>query len=127
MKILKSAVVAFSLAIAMGSFSTTANAAVEDRTSFKPLDAVKAVQSHIAAAVAAINNGADANEVSAHIKSASDGAKEINANDKVARENSKAIKHLKAAQASAKVANLQEAKEHLGKANEVLEDLKKLI
>jgi len=126
MKILKSAVIAFSIAVAMGSFSTAA-VAEAGRTHFKPLDAVKAVQDHIAAAEAAINNGADSAEVVAHIKKAADTAEEINANDKVSRENSKVIKHLKAASASVKAANSTEAKEHLAKAKEVLENLKKLI
>lgn len=126
MKILKSAVIAFSLAVAMGSFSTAA-VAEAGRTHFKPLDAVKAVQDHIAAAEAAINNGADSAEVAAHIKKAADTCEEINANDKVSRENSKVIKHLKAAGVSAKAANSQEAKEHLAKAKEVLENLKKMI
>jgi hypothetical protein len=126
MKILKSAVVAFSLAVAMGSFSTAA-VAEAGRVHFKPLDAAKAVQDHISAAEAAINNGAPSAEVVAHIKKAADTCEEINANDKVSRENSKVIKHLKAAAASAKADNFQESKEHLAKAKEVLEVLKKLI
>lgn len=126
MKILKSAVIAFSLAVAMGSFSTAA-VAEAGRTHFKPLDAVKGVQDHIAAAETAISNGAPGAEVAAHAKKAADTAEEINANDKVSRENSKVLKHLKAAQASAKADNFQETKEHLTKAKEVLENLKKLI
>jgi len=126
MKILKSAVIAFSLAIAMGSFSTAA-VAEAGRTHFKPQDAAKAVGDHIAAAETAINNGAPGTEVAAHIKKAADTCEEINANDKVSRENSKVIKHLKAALASAKADNFQESKEHLAKAKEVLENLKKLI
>ncbi len=126
MKILKSAVIAFSLAAAMGSFSTAA-VAEAGRTSYKPIDAIKGVQERIATAEAAINNGADGAEVAGLIKKASDFAEEINANDKVSRENSKALKHLKAAIASAKAANLQESKEHLAKAKEVIEGLKKLL
>ena len=126
MKILKSAVIAFSLAAAMGTFSTAA-VAEAGRTSYKPIDAIKGVQERISAAEAAINNGADGNEVAGLIKKASDFAEEINANDKVARENSKALKHLKAAIVSAKAANLQESKEHLAKAKEVIEGLKKLL
>ncbi|QWF70721.1 hypothetical protein KEF85_15580 [Methylomonas paludis] len=126
MKILKSAVIAFSLAAAMGSFSTAA-VAEAGRTSYKPIDAIKGVQERIATAEAAINNGADGTEVAGLIKKASDFAEEINANDKVSRENSKALKHLKAAIASAKAANLQESKEHLAKAKEVIEGLKKLL
>jgi hypothetical protein len=126
MKILKSAVIAFSLAAAMGSFSTAA-VAEAGRTSYKPIDAIKTVLERIAAAETAINNGAEDADVAALIKKASDFSEEINANDRVARENSKATKHLKAAIASAKAANLQESKEHLAKAKEVIESLKKLL
>ncbi|WP_347988434.1 hypothetical protein [Methylomonas sp. AM2-LC] len=126
MKILKSAVIAFSLAAAMGSFSTAA-VAEAGRTSYKPIDAIKGVLERIAAAETAINNGAEDADVAALIKKASDFSEEINANDRVARENSKATKHLKAAIASAKAANLQESKEHLAKAKEVIESLKKLL
>jgi hypothetical protein len=126
MKILKSAVVAFSLAIAMGSFSTAA-VAEAGRIHFKPIDAVKAVQDHISAAEAAINNGAPGTEVAAHIKKAADTCEEINANDRVSRENSKVIKSLKGALAAAKADNFQESKDHLAKAKATLEVLKKLI
>lgn len=126
MKILKSALVAFSLAIAMGSFSTAAVAA-EGRTHFKPIDAVKLVGDHINAAEAAINNGATGAEVAAHIKKAADSCEEINANDKVSRETSKVIKQLKASLASAKADSLQETKDGLEKAKQLLENVKKLI
>ena len=126
MKILKSAVVAFSLAVAMGSFSTAA-VAEAGRTTYKPLDAVKGVQDLIAAAETAISNGAAGTDVAAAIKKAADFAEEINANDKVARENSKVAKHLKAAEKSAKAGNLEESKGHLAGAKETLENLKKLI
>ena len=126
MKILKSAVIAFSLAVAMGSFSTSALAEA-GRTSHKPADAVQGVLERIAAAETAINNGAEDAEVAGLIKKASDFAEEINANDKVSRENSKALKHMRSAIAAAKSANLQEAKEHLAKAKVVVEGLKKIL
>jgi hypothetical protein len=126
MKILKSAVIAFSLAAAMGSFSTAA-VAEAGRTSYKPIDAIQGVLERITAAETAINNGAEDAAVAALIKKASDFAEEINANDKVSRENSKALKHLKAAITAAKSANLQESKEHLASAKVVVEGLKKLI
>lgn len=128
MKILKSAVIAFSLAAAIGSFSTAAVAEGDKgRVAYKPIDAINGVLERITAAEAAINNGAEGNEVAALIKKAADFSEEINANDRVARDNSKASKHLKAAISSAKAANLQETKEHLAKAKEVVEGLKKLI
>jgi len=108
MKILKSAVVAFSLAIAMGSFSTAA-VAEAGRTSYKPVDAVKGVQERIGKAEAAIASNASGDEVATLIKAASDFSEEINANDRVARENSKNLKALKAGVAAAKAGNLPEA------------------
>lgn len=126
MKIFKSAVVAFSLAVAMGSFSTAA-VAEAGRTTYKPIDAINGTVERIDAAVAAINNGAEDADVAALIKKAADFSEEINANDKVARENSKVRGHLKAATSAAKSANLQEAKEHLAKAKEGMGTLKKLL
>jgi hypothetical protein len=126
MKILKSAVIALSLTAAMGSFSTAA-VAEDGRTTYRPIDVIKGIQDRIADAETAINNGAEDAEVAALIKKASDFSKELNANDKVDRENSKVKGHLKAAITSAKAANLQETKEHLAKAKETAEGLKKLL
>lgn len=128
MKILKSAVVAFSLAMAMGSFSTSAVAeADKGRVAFKPIDAINGSIERLVAAETAINNGAEDAAVAALIKKAADFSEEINANDKVSRENSKVRGHLKAAITAAKNANLQESKEHLAKAKAGLEGLKKLL
>ena len=127
MKILKSAVIAFSLAAALGSFSTTAVGADDGRKTYKPGDLITTVVEKIDGVVAMINNGSEDTDVAGLIKSASNLAEEINANDKVARENSKATKHFKAAIASAKAADLQEAKAHLAKAKEVIEGLRKLL
>jgi len=126
MKILKSAVVAFSLAIAMGSFSTAA-VAEAGRTSYKPVDAVKGVQERIGKAEAAIASNASGDEVATLIKAASDFSEEINANDRVARENSKNLKALKAGVAAAKAGNLPEAQNNLNKAKEILANMIKLI
>ena len=126
MKIFKSAVVAFSLAIAMGSFSTAA-VAEAGRTSFKPIDAVKGVQERISKAEAAIASNASGDDVAALIKAASDFSEEINANDRVARENSKNLKALKAGVAAAKAGNLAEAQNNLNKSKEILVNIVKLI
>ena len=128
MKILKSAVVALSLAAAMGSFSTTAIAGDDGRKTYKPGDLITTVAEKIDGVVAAINNGSeDTEQLGALIKNASNLAEEINANDKVARENSKATKHFKAAIASTKSGDLQATKDHLGKAKEVIVGLRKLL
>ena len=128
MKILKSAAIAFSLTVAMGAFSTAAVAESDPgRVSFSPNQVITEVSTRIDAAVTAINNGTEGDDVAALIKKAQDFTKELNANDKVARENQKVRGHLKAAVSAAKAANLQEAKEHLAKAKEANEGLKKLL
>ena len=65
MKILQSAIVAFSLAISMGTFSTAAMAYEEGRISFTPLDAINMSVEKAQAAKAALGAGADAQEVAA--------------------------------------------------------------
>jgi hypothetical protein len=128
MKILKSAVVACSLTVAMGAFSTAAVAESDPgRVSHAPMEVIKEVSSRIDAAEAAINNGAGSEEVAALIKKARDFTKELNANDKVARETAKVRDHMKAAEKSVKEANSTDAKAHLQKAKETNEGLKKLL
>jgi len=128
MKILKSAVVAFSLTVAMGAFSTTAVAESDPgRVSYKPVDVINGVVERISAAEAAINNGAEGDDVVAAIKKAADFIKELNANDKTAREADKVRGHLKAAITAAKAANLQESKGHLATAKQGAEGLKKFL
>lgn len=128
MKILKSAAIAFSLTVAMGSFSTAAVAESDPgRVSHAPADVIKEVDSRIDAALAAITNGAEGDEVAALSKKARDFTKELNANDKVARETAKVRDHLKKAETSAKAANLEEAKGHFQKAKETNLKLKSLL
>jgi len=128
MKILKSAVIAFSLTVAMGAFSTAALAESDPgRVSYTPTDVIKEVGNRITAAMTAIDNGAEDAEVAALIKKAQDFTKELNANDKVARETQKVRNHMKDAIKAAKTANLAEAKQHLQAAKEVNGGLFKLL
>ncbi|CAG1022527.1 hypothetical protein IVG45_14400 [Methylomonas sp. LL1] len=128
MKILKSAVIAFSLTTAMGAFSTAAVAESDPgRVSHAPSEVIKEVSARITAAEAAIDNGASPDEINGLIKKARDFTKELNANDKVARETAKVRDHMKAAEKSVKEANSSEAKAHLQKAKEANEGLKKLL
>lgn len=128
MKILKSAVVAFSLAVAMGSFSTTALAACESgRTCFTPKQAIQIVEENIKAAQAAIGAGHTAEDVADLIKKASDASKEINANDVVDRNRAKANNHLKAAFKAAKDGNLTETTEHLNAGAKGFAELHKML
>jgi len=128
MKILKSAAIAFSLTVAMGSFSTAAFAESDPgRVSHAPSDVIKEVSARIDAAVTAISNGAEGDEVAALIKKARDFTKELNANDKVARETAKVRDHLKKAEAAAKQADLTGAKDHLAAGKQANEGLKGLL
>ncbi|MDD2759120.1 MAG: hypothetical protein PHH11_02375 [Methylomonas sp.] len=128
MKILKSAAIAFSLTVAMGSFSTAAVAESDPgRVSHAPADVIKEVDSRIDAAIAAINNGAQGEEVAALSKKARDFTKELNANDKVARETAKVRDHLKRAETSAKAGNMEETKGHFQKAKETNLNLNSLL
>lgn len=115
MKILKSALVAFSLAVSMGAFSTAAVAYEEGRMVYSPANAIKMTVEKANAAKAAIDAGASNDEVSAMIKAASDASKEINANDKVDRKRQSANRHLKKARKAAKNGDMDAAKEHLEK------------
>lgn len=127
MKILKSAVVAFSLALSMGAFSTAAVAYEEGRLSFTPSDAINMVVEKAQAAKAAIGAGADANEVADLIKKASDASKEINANDVVDRNRQRANAHLKKARSAAKKGDLEAAGSHLDLGIKGMEDLKGML
>lgn len=124
MKILKSAAIAFSLTVAMGAFSTAAIAESDaGRVTHSPASVIKEVSTRIDAAITAINNGAEDAEVAALIKKAQDFTKELNANDRVARETQKVRNHMKDAIKAAKTANLAEAKVHLEQAKKVNETL----
>lgn len=127
MKILKSAVVAFSLAITMGTFSTAAVAYEEGRLSFTPVDAINMVVERAQAAKAAMAAGTDAQEVADLIKKASDASKEINANDVVDRNRQRANQHLKKARSAAKKGDLEGAALHLDKGIEGFEALRGML
>jgi hypothetical protein len=115
MKILKSALVAFSLAVSMGAFSTAAVAYEEGRMVMTPANAIKMTVEKANAAKAAIDAGASNDEVANLVKAASDASKEINANDKVDRKRQSANKHLKKARKAAKSGDMDGAKAHLDK------------
>lgn len=128
MKIIKSAAIAFSLTVAMGSFSTSAVAESDPgRVSHSPQNVIKEVDSRIDEALAAANNGASADDVAALSKKARDFTKELNANDKVARENEKVRNHLKNAEKACKGGSIEEAKEHFQKAKAANASLKSLL
>lgn len=127
MKIFKSAAIAFSLTAAMGSFSTAAVASEDGRTVYAPIDVINEVSSRIDAAAAAAASGADSAEVAALSKKARDFTKELNANDKVARETAKVRTHLKKAEKAAKSGDMQEAQTHFQNGKQANEGLKSLL
>lgn len=127
MKLLKSAVVALSLALSLGTFSTAAVACESGRTCFGPEQAIDLVLGRIAESMKAINDGVDASTVAGLIKSASDAKKEINANDLVSRHSQRANGHLKKARKAARKDDLVSATAHLEKAEKAFEGLKKYL
>ena len=127
MKILKSAVVALTLALSLGTFSTTAVACEDGRTCFGPEQAIDLVLGRIAEAMKAVNDGADPEVILKLIKKAKDGKKEINASDIVSRFASKAAGHLKKAKKAVKNGDLVKASEHLSDAEDGFDGLKKRL
>ncbi len=127
MKILKSAIVAFSLALSLGSFSTSAVACEAGRTCYTPEQAIDMVLQNIKSAMDAIDSGSEGEVVAALIKSASDASKEINANDVVDRNRQRANGILKKARKEAKKEQLQVAEEHLKQAKKKFEALKGML
>lgn len=83
MKLLKSVLIAASLALSLGSFSTTAVACEDGRTCVPFGEAVKMIDEHISLAIDAIEQEHDTATILKHIKQAKDLSKEINENDKV--------------------------------------------
>ena len=123
MKLLKSAVVAASLALSLGSFSTTAVACEDGRTCFGPEQAIDITVGHVAAAIKAADDKSGKQEVLTHIKAAKDASKEINANDVVDRKRQRAVGHLKKAKKALKDNDFNSALDHLGAAEKGFSDL----
>ena len=128
MKSLKKILLSLLIAASVGTVSTSVLAESDPgRISYTPVEAIDLVVSNINAAIAAIDKGASAEEVATLIKLASDGSKEINANDKVDMARTKANRKLKSAMAHAKESALPKAEEELKEAGKDFEALKGLI
>jgi hypothetical protein len=124
MKFLKKFGLALLIATSMGSFSTAALAEVDEgRIAYGPHEAIDLVIGKIKAAIVAIKSGSDGAAVAPMIKAALDASKEVNANDVVDRNRSKANDILKAAKTHAKASSLQEAEQELEKAQKAFEAL----
>ncbi len=124
MKLLKSAIVALTLALSLGSFSTAVVACEDGRTCFGPEQAIDITLGHIAESMKLINDGDDGSKAQKEIKKAMDSQKEINANDLVSRFRQKANKNLKKARKAAKKGNVVEATEWLEKGEKAFAGLK---
>ena len=127
MKLLKSAVVAITLALSLGSFSTAAVACEDGRTCFGPMEAINITLGHVAEAMKSLNDGENGPTVEKHIKAAKDSSKEINANDKVDIARSRAVAHLKKAKSVLRKGDRAGATAHLEAAEKGFEKLKGLL
>jgi hypothetical protein len=124
MKLLKSAVIAASLALSLGSFSTTAVACEDGRTCFGPEQAIDIYVGKIAESMKAINDGADVEVIEKLLKKTVSLKKEINASDIVARFASKSAKHVKKARKLVKAGDMAGATAELEVAEDIANGLK---
>jgi hypothetical protein len=113
MKLLKSVLVAASLALSLGSFSTAAVACEDGRTCVSFSDAVKMIDEHISMGIEAIENESDTATILQHIKQAKDLSKEINENDKVDIARGRANGLLKKAKSAVKKGEMAAGEEAL--------------
>ena len=130
MKLLKSAVVATSLALSLASFSTTAEVCLGMACMYNrmtPLEGIEATIGQITKALKAISDKAGDDVVITDIKDALATSKEINANDKLDRNRNRANEYLKKARKSVQDGDLIEATEHLKEAEKRFSDLKGMI
>lgn len=128
MKTLKKVMLSLLVASSIGAVSTSAMAETDPgRVTYKPAEAIDMTKGKIQIAIDSIKTGGSGDAVDSLIKDALNMSKEINANDRVDANRSKANNKLKAAKAHAKENALQEAEQELRDAQKMFEDLKPLI
>jgi hypothetical protein len=130
MKLLKSAVVATTLALSLGSFSATADVCLGMACMYNKMTAAEGIDAtlgQVNEALKAINDKAGDDVIIANIKEALAVSKEINANDKVDRNRNRANDSLKKARAAVKDGDLVKATELLKEAETRFSDLKGMI
>ncbi|MDD4905576.1 MAG: hypothetical protein PHD39_05380 [Methylobacter tundripaludum] len=140
MKLLKSAVVAATLALSLGSFSATADTCLGMACMYNrmtPIEGIEATLGQVAEALNAIqvrNSGGAADTgkagddvIISNIKDALKLSKEINANDKLDRNRNRANDYLKKARAAVQEGDLTKATEDLKEAERRFSDLKGMI
>jgi hypothetical protein len=141
MKLLKSTFVATTLALSLGSFSTTASAVCLGMAcmynKMTPAEGIDATVGQVNEALNAIklrNSGGAAgsdkdsdNVITDNIKEALKLSKEINANDKVDRNRNRANDYLKKARKAVKDGDLTKATEDLKEAEQRFVELKSML
>ena len=140
MKLLKSAVVATTLALSLGSFSTNAAVCLGMACMYNrmtPIEGIDATLGQVTEALEAIqlrNSGGAAGSdkdsddvIISQIKEALKLSKEINANDKLDRNRNRANDYLKKARVAVQDGDLTKATENLKEAEKRFSDLKGMI
>jgi ribosomal protein S20 len=130
MKLLKSAVVATTLALSLGSFPATAEICLGMACMYNrmtPAEGIDATVGQVTKALIAINDNAGNDVVIEDIKEALKLSKEINANDKLDRNRNRANDYLKKARAAVQEGDLVKATELLKEAENRFSDLKGMI
>ncbi len=130
MKLLKSAVVATTLALSLGSFPATAEVCLGMACMYNrmtPIEGIEATVGQVTKALIAINANAGDDVVISDIKEALKLSKEINANDKLDRNRNRANDYLKKARSAVQEGDLTKATEFLKEAENRFSDLKGMI
>lgn len=130
MKLLKSAVVATTLALSLGSFPATADICLGMACMYNkmtPAEGIDATVGQVTKALIAINDNAGVDVVINDIKEALKLSKEINANDKLDRNRNRANDYLKKARAAVQDGDSAKATELLKEAENRFSDLKGMI
>ncbi len=126
MTLLKSFIVALSLAFSLGIMSTAAIAAGPP-TAASTTKSINAVLAHTDEAIKAIDADAGPNEVRAHIKMALRECKEITGAEAMEKRRLKFSRLFKKARTEVKNGFAEQAREHLVEAKEKFESLKKYM
>jgi hypothetical protein len=128
MKTLKIILISSLVALTMGTFSSVAMAeASEGRISYAPADAIDLMIGELKKAKLAVADGKPSEEVYKLLKQSKDYGKDVNANDVVDRERSRANEHIKKAIGMAKQNDLKGIDEHIDAAIKKLIEMKGLI
>lgn len=130
MKLLKSAVIATTLALPLVSFPATADICLGMACMYNrmtPIQGIDATVGQVNKALKAISNNAGEDEIITNIKEALTVSKEINANDKIDRNRNRANDYLKKARTAVKDGDLIQATEHLKEAGKRFSELKGMI